>query len=242
MVILFRKAFWLAVVLCMTAGQAVACSDYVHLWRPISEDRSQSLAPAGIALFIDHVYALLKEPDKRYQLSVNPASEAGDDLKTAIRESAALVSGARVFWHDIGSPFEKGTGSATIWLDFVKPERMVYLWVDQNKPPFAIFRCGEVDTARVRVLVQNSEGKVTLIDEFPYLFLLESDFMLPSWLSCGGVWFRRLSFKTAQMSQRHEWTLSVPSDVEDINQTPSDVRRFFFGDLPSDSVQIYSNY
>lgn len=236
-----KSAICLAAMLFLAAGQLIACSDYVHLWRPVKEERGYAFAPEGIALFIDHVVSQLKSSGDLYKLSVNPASEINDELKSAIRQSAALVKKNRAVWAESSTPFA-GEASASIWLDFVKPERMAYLWADQNKPPFAMFRCGEIDTARVRVLVKDSKGKIELIDELPYMFLLENDFMLPGWVSAGGVWFRRLSFKTAQMSHRHEWTMSVPSDIEDVNQTPSDIRRFFFGDLPSDSIHIYSNY
>ncbi len=237
-----RSALLLAVMMVLAASPLQACSDYVHLWRPVREERSQAFAPEGIALFIEHVVSQFKQSGQAFKLSVNPASEISEELKSSIKDSAASVTGAHLVWSETGSPFDGGPASASIWLDFVQPERMVYLWEDQNKPPFAMFRCGEIDTARVRVLVQNAQGKIELIDEFPYMFLLESDFMLPGWLSAGGVWFRRLSFKTAQMSHRYEWTMSVPSDIEDINQTPSDIRRFFYGDIPADSIHFYSNY
>lgn len=232
----------LAALFIMSVSDLQACSDYVHLWRPVAETRSQSFAPEGIALFVDHIISSLNSERAAFRLSVNPASETDDELRDAIKQSADMVKNARVCWVEEGSPFDSKTASATIWLDFVNPDRMVYLWADQNKPPFAMFRTGELDSARVRVLIQSEDGKVELIDEYPFMFLLESDFMLPGWLSSGGIWFRRLSFKTAQMSHRHEWTMSVPSDIEDINQTPSDIRRFFFGEVPSDSIHIYSNY
>jgi len=234
--------FALAALFVMTASCLPACSDYVHLWRPVAETRSQAFAPEGIALFVDHVIASLHTKRKSFRLSVNPASEINEDLRDAIKQSAAMIKNSQVCWFEEGSPFDSKTASATIWLDFVNPDRMVYLWSDQNKPPFAMFRTGELDNARVRVLIKDEDSKVELIDEYPFMFLLESDFMLPGWLSSGGVWFRRLSFKTAQMTHRHEWTMSVPSDIEDINQTPSDIRRFFFGEVPSDSIHIYSNY
>lgn len=237
-----RPLLLAAAVLFMAAGQLAACSEYVHLWRPVSEERSQAFAPEGIALFIDHVISSLPGGRNSFRLSVNPASEINEELRSSIKQSAGMIKNAQICWGEEGSPFDSKSASASIWLDFVNPDRMVYIWADQNKPPFAMFRTGEIDNARVRVLVQGEDGKVELIDEYPYMFLLESDFMLPGWLSGGGVWFRRLSFKTAQMTHRHEWTLSVPTDIEDINQTPSDIRRFYFGDVPSDGIHIFSNY
>jgi len=232
----------LLAVMFMTASCLQACSEYVHLWRPVSEDRSQAFAPEGIALFVDHVISSLSSGRSSFMLSVNPASEINEELRSSIKQSAGMIKNAQICWGVEGSPFDSKIASAAIWLDFVNPDRMVYIWADQNKPPFAMFRTGEIDNARVRVLVQGEDGKIELIDEYPYMFLLESDFMLPGWLSSGGVWFRRLSFKTAQMTHRHEWTLSVPTDIEDINQTPFDIRRFYFGDVPSDSIHIFSNY
>lgn len=237
-----RVAILLALLAILASSQLWACSDYVHLWRPVVEEKSTAFAGEGIALFLKNALGEVITGEQTWRIGVNPESKITAELTAAIRSSIEFLDSERFIWVDGSSPFARDKGEATIWLDFVNPERLVYIWNDQNKPPFAMFRTGEIDTARIRVLAMSAAGKVLLIDELPYMFLLESDFMLPNWVSSGGVWFRRVSFKTAQMLKRHEWTLSVPADIEDINQTPADVRRFYFGDVPASGTRIFSNY
>lgn len=237
-----RVTILLAMLAIVASSQLWACSDYVHLWRPVIEEKSTAFAGEGIALFLKNALGDITSTEPTWRVGVNPESKISAELALAIKNGIELLDPGSFVWVDGSSPFARDQGGATIWLDFVNPERLVYVWNDQNKPPFAMFRTGEIDTARVRVLAMSAAGKVLLIDELPYMFLLESDFMLPNWVSSGGMWFRRVSFKTAQMAQRHEWTLSVPTDIEDINQTPADVRRFFFGDVPASGTRIFSNY
>ena len=236
-----RKINVLLSLLILISSAVSACSEYVHLWKPISEVRSLAFAPGGIALFVTGCLGNIIDNEPEWKVAINPESQMNQELAEQIRSSVKLLD-KRFSWSDAGSPFDSKQSKATIWLDFVNPQRLTYLWNDQNRPPFAMFRTGEIDTARVRVVAVSSAGKVLLIDEFPYMFLLESDFMLPNWISSGGVWFRRVSLQTAQMSQRHEWTLAVPSDLEDYNQTPADIKRFYFGGIPNNNIQIYSNY
>lgn len=229
--------------LSLHSGRLFACSEYVHLWRPVHETRSSVLCAEGVAVFIERCLGDLAEKESRWLVAVNPESGISTEFTDEIKRGVALLDQNKFYWADSLSPFEKGgCGSAAIWLDFINPERLVYIWADHNRPPFAMIRTGEIDTAKVRVLAISSAGKILLIDELPHMFLLESDFMLPTWISNGGVWFRRLSFKTAQMTRRHEWTVAVPPDPEEINQTPSDVRCFYYGETPAGNIKIFSNY
>lgn len=232
-----------AIILCGGAA-AMACSEYVHLWRPVAEERSAGCGAEGVAHLLRYLVSeRLKSEKVLWDVGLSPDAEITASFAAEL-ERAVEIAGSDTFrWADEGSPFAgNGQSRPSIWLDFVRPERLVYIWRDENRPPFAMFRTGELDTAQVRVLVMSAERQVLLIDELPYMFLLESDVMLPTWLANGGAWFRRVSLKTFDMTQRYEWTLSVPSDMEDINTTPSDIRRFYFGDLPDDRARLISNY
>ncbi len=235
----------LAAAITLCGGRAaMACSDYVHLWRPVAETRSAMCGAEGIAHFLRQLVSEKVRSDKTiWDVGLSPDAQISASF-TAELQRAVEIAGTDAFrWVVDGSPFA-GNGGArpSIWLDFVKPERLIYIWRDENRPPFAMFRTGELDTAQIRVLVMSAERQVLHIDEIPYMFLLESDLMLPTWLANGGAWFRRISLKTSGMAQRHEWTLSVPSDMEDINTTPSDIRRFYFGEIPDGRARFISNY
>ncbi len=222
---------------------ASACSDYVHLWRPVNEVRSPLCSAEGLSLFIAGLTERLPAGGAVWQVGLSPDAKVSASFSIELKRAVSLLDPARFSWVDSDRMFGGGIASqSAIWLDFVDPQRLVYLWRDENRPPFAMFRAGELDTARIRVLVMSADRKVLLIDELAYIFLLESDFMLPAWTTTGGVWFRRVSLKTCAMQQRYEWTLSVPSDMEDINSTPADVRTFFFGNLPDAGSKIISNY
>lgn len=232
-----------AIALC-NGRAAVACTDYVHLWRPVAEERSAICGAEGIAHFLRQlVDEKIRSEKTLWDVGLSPDTKITASF-TAELQRAVEIAGSDTFrWVTDGSPFiGNGAARPSIWLDFVKPERLVYIWRDENRPPFAMFRTGELDTAQVRVLVMSADRQVLFIDELSYMFLLESDVMLPTWLTNGGVWFRRVSLKTCEMSQRYEWTLSVPSDMEDINTTPSDTRRFYFSDVPDERARFISNY
>ncbi len=226
------------------SGAAVACSDYVHLWRPVAEERSALCGAEGIANLLRQLVCEKVRGEKMlWDVGLSPDAEITASFTAELQRAVELAGSDTFRWTADGSPFAGNGGSRpSIWLDFVKPERLVYIWRDENRPPFAMFRTGELDTAQVRILVMSAERQVLYIDEVQYVFLLESDVMLPTWLANGGVWLRRVSLKTCEMPQRYEWTLSVPSDMEDINTTPSDIRRFYFGDLPDDRTRFISNY
>ncbi|MDD2999426.1 MAG: hypothetical protein PHV05_10235, partial [Candidatus Riflebacteria bacterium] len=229
----------LALLLASLPGnQLLACSEYVHLWRPVSEVKSSICNAEGIAIFLrELVSKKLDQFGDKWLIGLNPDSVVTASFTSELKRAVTMLDNSRFGWVTDGSPFvDCSSGSATIWLDFVNPEQMLYIWYDENKPPFAMFRTGELNTASIRVMAMSPKRKILLIDELPYMFLLESDFMLPTWASVGGGWFRRLSFKTAQMPQRHEWTLSIPADMEDVNQTPSDIKRFYFGDIPDQKI------
>ncbi len=244
------RAVWsvcllLAAVITFCGGDAaVACSEYVHLWRPVNEERSAMCGAEGIADLLRHLVSeKIGGDQKLWDVGLSPDAQLSASF-TAELQRAVEIAGSDTFrWSADGSPFSGNGGSRpSIWLDFVKPERLVYIWRDENRPPFAMFRTGEIDTARIRVLAMSAGRQVLYIDEIQYMFLLESDLMLPTWLANGGAWFRRVSLKTSAMKQRHEWTLSVPSDMEDINTIPPDIRRFYFGDIPDDRARFISNY
>lgn len=233
------------VVLSLLMGaQLWACSEYVHLWRPVSEERSELCSAEGLAFFIEQLVAdKLAGQEKIWRIGLNPDAAVTASFSFELQRAVGLLDQSCFKWTGDDSMFSSDqSADATIWLDFVKPERLVYIWRDENRPPFAMFRTGELDTARIRVLAMSSERKVLLIDELPHMFLLESDFMLPSWTANGGAWFRRLSLKTARMPQRYEWTLALPADMEDVNQTPADIRRFYYGATADDNTRIISNY
>lgn len=220
-----------------------ACSDYVHLWRPVNEVRSTLCSAEGLSLFINGMVERVSTGKATWLVGLSPDANVSASFTCELKRAVGLLDPAKFSWVESDRMFAGGIASqSAIWLDFVDPERMVYLWRDENRPPFAMFRTGEIDTARIRVLVMSADRKVLLIDELAYIFLLESDFMLPAWTTTGGIWFRRVSLKTYAMSQRHEWTLSVPSDQEDINSTPGDIRRFFYSNLPDAGSKIISNY
>ncbi len=232
-----------AAVFCGSVA-AVACSDYVHLWRPVAEERSAMCCAEGIAHLLQQVVCEKIRGEKMlWDVGLSPDAQISASFTAELKRAVELAGSDTFRWTADGSPFAGNGGSRpSIWLDFVKPERLVYIWRDENRPPFAMFRTGELDTAQVRILVMSAERQVLYIDEIQYVFLLESDLMLPTWLANGGVWFRRVSLKTFDMPQRHEWTLSVPSDMEDINTIPSDTRRFYYGDVPDDRARFISNY
>ncbi|HNW12802.1 MAG TPA: hypothetical protein PKI71_15665 [Candidatus Rifleibacterium sp.] len=223
---------------------AVACSDYVHLWRPVTEERSAMCGAEGVAHLLRQPVSEKISGDKMlWDVGLSPDTQINASFVAELQRAVEIAGSDTFRWTADGSPFAgNGESRPSIWLDFVKPERLVYIWRDENRPPFAMFRTGELDTAQIRVLVMSAERQVLYIDEVQYMFLLESDIMLPTWLANGGAWFRRVSLKTFDTAQRHEWTLSVPSDMEDVNTTPSDIRRFYFGDVPDDRARFISNY
>ncbi len=243
---LFKKlnSVWLLALLLFSSSAGWPCSDYVHLWRPVVEERTSMCGAEGIASFLHELVSDKLPPGSgdHWHVGLSPDSTVSASFSIELKRAVSLLDPEKFSWTDSGSPFDGEQSAATIWLDFVNPERLVYIWRDENKPPFAMFRTGELDTARVRILAMTADRKILLIDELPYLFLLESDFMLPTWCSAGGAWFRRVSLKTAGMLQRHEWTLSEPADNESVNQTPSDTKRFYFGEASSGNTQIISNY
>jgi hypothetical protein len=148
--------------------------------------------------------------------------------------SVSLLDQNKFVWNDNLSPFDEKSGNiAAIWLDFVDPSHTTYWWKDENKPPVAMFRIGEMDTAVVRVMARNSAGKIVFIEELKHLFLLESDFMLPGWIGVASGWARRLSLQLGFDSKRVEYTFAEPPDQEEINQIPANVTRFYFGETVS---------
>lgn len=231
-----RLALVLLLLHICSFSAARACSEYVHLWRPVAEARSEALAPEGIAVFLAQLQLRLPETQGKWNICVNPVSESADTMSATIASAVAILNSPKLVWHDALSPFSpESRDKAAIWLDIVAPEHQQYFWRDENKPPLAMFRFGEFDTATVRVMVRDSSAKIILIEEFKHVFLLESDVMLPSWFGTGGAWLRRISFQTGFRQKRIEYTFAVPPDQEEINAAPPDVIRFYFGEsLPKD--------
>ncbi|HNX74562.1 MAG TPA: hypothetical protein PLM07_19880 [Candidatus Rifleibacterium sp.] len=240
----FSLRAWLVLLLALASVPGWPCSDYVHLWRPVTETRDELCGADGLASFIKEL-ADQKLPDQKtpWLVGISPDAVVSASAAAELKSAVGMLDQTRFVWAESDAMFaQSGSATAGIWLDLVKPLRLEYIWRDENKPPFAMFRTGELHTAQIRVLAMSAERKVLLIDEFAYMFLLESDFMLPSWLSAGGVWLRRVSLKTTEMPKRVEWTLSVPSDLEDLNSTPADIKRFFFSDQVETGSKILSNY
>lgn len=217
-------------------SMSLACSEYVHLWRPVAETKSEALAPEGIAVFLAQLQLRLPETQEKWSVCINPVSEAAAAMSVTIASAVAILNSPKLVWHDALSPFSPDSRDmAAIWLDIVEPEHRQYFWRDENKPPLAMFRFGEFDTATVRVMVRDSSAKIILIEEFKHIFLLESDIMLPAWMDAGGAWLRRISFQTGFRQKRIEYTFAVPPDQEAINAAPPDVIRYYFGEsLPKD--------
>lgn len=239
----FKKLAQALAILFVSASFVAACSDYVHLWRPVSEKKSVELSSEGIALLLARIINVLPANEAKWQICVNPASQMVAELKASIALAVESMEPSRVEWGNDLSPFDgNSSDKAAIWLDFVDPVHQYYWWQDENKPPLAMFRSGELDTAVVRVMARDSAGKIVLIEEFKHLFQLESDFMLPGWIGVASAWPRRLSLQTGFANKRHEWTFSVPPDLETINQIPSDVVKFYFGESSSDQILINSDY
>ncbi|MFZ5949249.1 MAG: hypothetical protein ACOYXC_00975 [Candidatus Rifleibacteriota bacterium] len=210
---------------------AEACSEYVHLWRPIKEEKSVGLSPEGIAIFLRRLEKLLPPHEKNWFICLNPASERLNELSSPLASAVALLENEKLVWHHELSPFSgEAEKIAAVWLDFVEPIQQKYWWYDDNKPPLPMFRNGEMESSVVRVMVRDSTGKIVLIEEFKHLFLLESDFMLPAWIGNGGAWLRRLSYQVDPREKRVEYTFSIPPDQETINATPPDIERFYFGE------------
>lgn len=239
----FTKVLAALAIVFASASFLGACSEYTHLWRPILEESNENLSPESIALFVDDLIKKLPASEAKWFVCINPAAKIPDSLQKSIASGVALLENPRLVWHESLSPFsENSKKQAAIWLDFVEPVHQYYWWRDDNKPPLAMFRSGELDTSIVRVLVRDSNDKIILIEEFKLLFLLESDFMLPGWIGVASAWPRRLSLQPGFKQKRFEWTFSVPPDPETVNQTPSNVERFYFGETPSDQIGINSNY
>ncbi|GAB4278198.1 MAG: hypothetical protein Kow0029_21410 [Candidatus Rifleibacteriota bacterium] len=239
-----KKALIMALVIIMTgASRLIACSEYTHLWQPAFENSSEQITPEGLAVFICNILKKLPATEDKWFVCCNPVSLMPESCVKSVASAVAILNESRVEFHSKLSPFEKAEKPfAAIWLDLIDPVHQAYLWRDENKPPLAMFRTGELDTAVIRVMARDSAGKIVLIDEFKHLFLLESDFMLPGWIGVGAAWQRRLSLQTGFSKKRYEWTFSVPPDQETINSTPYDIVRFYFGDVPSNNVDLSSNY
>lgn len=216
------------IFLFLPAGEALACAEYVHVWKPIAETRHSQLSAQIIADFLRQLKLSLPENESVWKVCINPLSDMPAGFDSLVASAVLVVDDASFVWADKLSPFsDKSRNVAAIWLDFIDPLRQTYLWSDENKPPLPMFRIGEMETTVVRVMVRDNQGKIVLIKEFKLLFLLESDLMLPSWMSCGGAWFRRLSFQKGFEQKRIECTVSVPPDQETLNSTPENVIRFY---------------
>jgi hypothetical protein len=212
----------------VSQGPALACTEYVHIWKPVSEKMSNKISSHGIALLLKKILKQLPRNEKQWCVCVNPVSKMPEAVSAALASSVLMLENRRLINGENISPFNAGSqGIAALWLDFVSPERIIYCWQDTNKPPMAMFRTGEMDTAVVRVMARNSKGKIVLIEEFKHLFLLESDFMLPGWIGVASGWMRRLSYQIDFAENRVEYTFSIPPDQEAINATPENISRFY---------------
>ena len=240
----FSLRAWLVLLLALASVPGWPCSEYVHLWRPVIETRDELCGAAGLAAFIKElVERRLPAAKTPWLVGISPEAVVSASAAAELKSAVGMLDQTKFIWAESDAMFaSSGSATAGIWLDLVRPLRLEYLWRDENKPPFAMFRTGELHSAQIRVLAMSAERKVLLIDEFAYLFLLESDFMVPTWLSAGGVWLRRVSFKSTEMPKRVEWTLAVPSDIEDLNTIPADIQRFFFSDQVEAGSKILSNY
>lgn len=99
-----------------------------------------------------------------------------------------------------------------------------------------MLRTGEFDAARARIAVVSDKSEVLYIDEVPVIYLLEVDYLVPSWMSVGGIWLRRISFQGGSMKKRNEYTVSLQSSEELPFET--DVNRYFYGSEINPNVSI----
>ncbi len=239
-----KTLFLATIIIFGFISECFGCSEYIHYWRPIKEIRENICSAEGLRLFLDDLTLnKIKLPtDEKVYISISHDSSISEDFKENISKSVSLLNNKNISMSAGRSLFStQDSPATTIWLDFVKPEKVTYFWRDENKPPLAMFRYGELETSQIRVMAISSANNVIFIDEIPFMHLLESDFMLPSWMSVGGVWMRRVSLKVLEMKQRHEWTIMVPSDPESVNAVPTDIKRFYYDTEANSNVKIISN-
>jgi hypothetical protein len=240
-----KALFIAALVISIFTSECFGCTEYIHFWSPVKETRENLCSAEGLRLFLEDLTlnkVKLSSDEKAY-ISISPDSTINEAFKENISKSVNLLNNKNITMLSEGSPFsQQDSPRTTIWLDFVKPEKLTYFWRDENKPPLAMLRYGELETAQIRVMAISSTNSVIFIDEIPFMHLLETDFMLPSWMSVGGVWMRRVSLKVLDMKQRHEWTIMVPSDPESVNAVPTDIKRFYYDTEANSNVKIISNF
>ncbi len=241
---MLNKKIIIAIIISIfIAANSNACTEYAHLWRPVIENRQKFNSPNAINYFLRKIiFDQLKIENKSINISINPSSNLTDEHKQNLIEAVKLIDQSNIKYSESNTPFsEKIDSEILIYLDFVNPEKVTYFWRDENLPPINILKYGELETSSIRILVISSkDNSILLIDEIPFKHLLENDFIIPSWMSIGGVWIRKIAHQMFDQKDNYEWYITPPRGEEDLNTIPSGVKRIYYSDIPDKNVTLIS--
>ena len=237
-----KISFVIAVFFFITANSK-ACTEYAHLWKPVNEERSQINSSEAIEYFLRQmIFDKLKIENKKIIIGINPSSNISDKHKKSLSDAVKSINQPNIQYNENATPFAEESNDETLmYLDFVNPEKVTYFWRDENHPPVNLFKYGELETSSIRILViSRKDNSVLLIDEIPFKHLLEHDMIIPSWMSIGGVWIRKLAHQMFNQQDNYEWYITPPRGEEDLNTIPNGIKRIYYSNIPDKNVTLIS--